>query len=150
MASCMVDRIIGYFPAPAGRAQRLKELSFPLLRLILSYYAEGCMASCMRDRIIGYFPAPAGRAPWRSAARRRARPCSPPRRPVVGCGHVSLLRGGWYGELYARPYDTVRSLAPPGPAASAARPRGSASRPSPGGATVISTESGSDASKTAV
>jgi hypothetical protein len=30
--------------------------SFPLLHLIFSYYAEGCMASCMRDRIIGYFP----------------------------------------------------------------------------------------------
>ena len=30
--------------------------SFPLLHLIFSYYAEGCVASCMRDRIIGYFP----------------------------------------------------------------------------------------------
>jgi hypothetical protein len=30
--------------------------SFPLLPLLFSYYAEGCMASCMRDRIIRYFP----------------------------------------------------------------------------------------------
>ena len=45
----------------AGNAAGLAELvlsrgSFPLLHLIFSYYAEGCMVSCMRDHIIRYFP----------------------------------------------------------------------------------------------
>ena len=74
-----------YFQGGSSEQAHLKKyFSFPLLRLIFSYFVEGCTASCMRHNIMRYFSptGPAGARTRSSPARRRPRPAwSPSPRP---------------------------------------------------------------------
>ena len=71
------------FPARAVHPKRAAadpQVCFPLLRLLFSYYAEGCMARCMRGHIMKYFrsagewPGPASRRLSGALAPQPARP----------------------------------------------------------------------------